>query len=105
MMHTVPVQAGREYARTERLEAQRIARLELQCERARDRRLMVERKRRIAYCLKHYQQSSDFCARYYSDYGGARPSAIPGFVRPQQYNDLPECIAAFRARQNPRLIR
>lgn len=72
--------------------------LEALCEKEREKRLEPERERLIANCIKAGKKQADWCSNYYADWGDA-VRLDPVHVRPALYYDLPECVAAKRARQ------
>jgi len=79
----------------ERMDAEE---LEALCEREREKRLRPEREAQIRRCIARGDRDSDWCERYYSDWGDA-VRLDPMTVRPALYYDLPECVAAKKARQ------
>jgi len=71
--------------------------LEALCEREREKRLKPEREAHIKRCIDRGAKDPDWCERYFRDWGEAMRLDIQ-FVRPALYYDLPECIAAKKAR-------
>jgi len=68
------------------------------CEREREKRLKPEREALVKRCIDQEGNEPDWCKRYYSDWGDA-VRLDPRTVRPALYYDLPECVAAKKARQ------
>lgn len=78
---------------------EQVKELEARCEAAREARLKPLRDAEIARC-KAEKRSDDptYCERYYRDLGNV--VRLPnGGVRPRMFDDLSECVAAFKARQ------
>ena len=65
------------------------ARLNAECEAARDQKLAPERARYVDECVAKGDRDRDGCERYYSDYGNRAGGRAP------LYYDLPECVKAF----------
>jgi hypothetical protein len=66
------------------------AKLDADCEAARQRVLAPEREKYVAECVQDGMKDSlEACERFYRDYGERSGS------RPALYYDLPECVAAF----------
>jgi hypothetical protein len=80
------------------MEHMSVAELEALCEREREKRLKPEREALIKQCIGRGDRNPDWCERYYSDWGDAMRLDIHT-VRLALYYDLPECVAADRARQ------
>jgi hypothetical protein len=70
--------------------------LEAECERARERLLKPEREALIKRCITREKKDPVWCKTYYSDYGAARRQG--DFMLPPKYSNIPECLAATRAR-------
>jgi hypothetical protein len=81
-----------------RMERMSVGQLDALCEQAREKRLKPEREKLIRNCIKSGKHEADWCRNYYADYGDAM-RLDRATVRPALYYDLPECIAAKRARQ------
>jgi hypothetical protein len=80
------------------MEDMSVEELEALCERERAKRLKPEREAHIKRCIDHGAKDPDWCERYFRDWGEAmRLNRLT--VRPALYYDLPECIAADKARQ------
>lgn len=75
-----------------------VAALQAQCEVAREAKLKPIRNAEIAKCKASERNDPAWCERFYVDYGNAvrRPN---GTMSPRMFNDLPECIAAEKARK------
>jgi hypothetical protein len=66
------------------------ARLDAECEAARERKLAPERKALVEECIeKGYREDRAACERFYADHGNQAGN------RAALYYDLPECVAAF----------
>ena len=82
-------------SKSEREEAQ--AKLDAECEAARERKLAPERSKYIEECVRDkVRESREACERFYSDYGGRSGNRAP------LYYDLPECVKAFEFRRSYR---
>jgi len=68
-----------------------VTQLEALCEAARQKRLVPEREKLVANCVRG-GKSRDYCERYFADWGDAQ-RVSPTMVRPALYYDLPECLA------------
>lgn len=78
-----------------------VEQLEALCERERQNRLAPERKKLIERCIEGGIKSPDQCERFYADWGDAmRLDRLT--MRKSLYYDLPECIAAQKAREGDR---
>lgn len=75
-----------------------VEQLERLCEEAREKILKPEREKLIEQCIKAGRKQPEYCRNYYADWGDAM-RLDPGTVRPALYYDIPECIAAKKARQ------
>lgn len=72
--------------------------LELKCEQAREAQLKPIRDAEIAKCKAQKRNDPEYCERYWRDLGDAM--RLPnGTMKPRMFDDLPECVAAFKARQ------
>ncbi len=70
------------------------ARLDAECEAAREARLAPERERHIEECVETGQRPDRAsCERFYADYGNQSGNRAP------LYMDLPECVKAFEHRR------
>lgn len=82
-------------------ELARLAELDRQCEAARALRLAPIRAELIDKCIKIDKRPREVCEREFARYGDtkgtARGKAVAGL-----FYDLPECVAAFEARQKYR---
>lgn len=75
-----------------------IKALDIKCEQAREARLKPLRDAEIAKCKASKRNDPEYCERYWHDLGDAM--RLPnGTMKPRMFDDLPECIAASRARQ------
>jgi len=94
--------AGNSYAcpsaHQARMQKMTVEQLEALCESEREKRLKPERDRLIGRCIEAGKKQEEWCRNYYADYGDA-VRLDPVHVRPALYYDLPECIAAKKARQ------
>ena len=73
--------------------------LDVLCEEEREKRLAPEREQLIKICVGDTGGSQEHCENYYSDYGNAVRNDGTGLIQRALYIDLPECIAAWEARQ------
>ena len=74
-----------------------VRELEAKCQSARQQKLAVVRAERIAECQASRRNDPAFCERHFRDYGEGGPGPNGTWVTPM-FNDLPECVAAFAAR-------
>ena len=76
---------------------EQVTALEAQCEAAREAKLKPLREAEIERCKAQKRTDPGYCERFYSDLGNAsrRPN---GTMTPRMFEDLPECIAAAKAR-------
>ena len=81
----------------EKMSRMSIEQLETLCEQEREKRLKPERERLIKNCVEKMDKSEEYCANFYADHGDA-VRVDRAHVRPALYYDLPECIAARKAR-------
>ena len=72
--------------------------LEELCEQAREKRLKPERERLVRQCIERGDKSQRWCRDFYEDWGSAMRTG-PNTLRPALYYDLPECVAARKARE------
>jgi hypothetical protein len=75
-----------------------VAALEARCEAEREAKIKPLREMEIAKCKADPHNDAAYCERYWKDYGSAR-SGINGTMIPRMFWDLPECVAAFKARK------
>jgi len=75
-----------------------VEELDALCEREREKHLKPEREAQVRRCIDRDGKDPDWCERYYSDWGDA-VRVNPRTVRPALYYDLPECVAAKKARE------
>lgn len=75
--------------------------LEALCEQEREKRLAPEREQLIERCVSNQDKSREYCENYYTDHGDA-VRINPGQMRPARYMDLPECVAARKAKEESR---
>ena len=87
---TAPASAG------DRARALTLKILDNACAEAREARLAPLRQQYIQECVQKYEKDSDYCRRFYRDYGAALGDRAPLFY------DLPECIEAFEYRKHHR---
>ena len=74
-----------------------LAKLDGQCEAAREAKIKPLRDAEIAKCKADARNDPDYCERYWRDYGNASRRAN-GTMTPRMFDDLPECVAAAKAR-------
>ncbi len=75
-----------------------VAALETQCEAEREARIKPLRDMEIAKCKADPNNDAAYCERYWKDYGNA-VRGIRGGMVPRMFDDLPICVAAFKARK------
>ena len=83
------------------MEDMTVEQLDALCEREREKHLKKERTKLVETCKKRGNKQPEWCENYYADWGDARRLDINTLV-PALYYDLPECIAAKRARDKER---
>lgn len=75
-----------------------VATLQARCEEAREARLKPMRDAEIAKCKAERGRDPQFCERFWKDLGDA--TRLPnGNVKARLFDDLPECVAAHKAKQ------
>jgi hypothetical protein len=75
-----------------------VVALEAKCEAEREERIKPLRDMEIAKCNATPQNEPGYCERYWKDYGN--PVRISnGGMTPRMFDDLPVCVAAFKARK------
>jgi hypothetical protein len=79
----------------------RMAELDRVCEAAREQRLAPMRAERIERCVSVENRSREQCSSEYANWGNTQATAR-GTARTGLFYDLPECVAAFEARQRYR---
>ena len=78
-----------------------VKQLESLCEREREKRLKPERESLIENCIKTEKKQAAWCENYFADWGDAE--RLDRYtMRPALYYNLPECIAAKKAREQAR---
>lgn len=82
-------------------ELKRLDDLDRRCEQARESKLAPMRAERIERCVREEKRPRDICTVEYSTWGGSSTTQRGG-TRPGLFYDLPECVAAFEARQHYR---
>ena len=92
--------AGSALAQTDS-EMKRMADLDRVCEAAREQRLAPMRAERIERCVTVEKRAREQCASEYANWGNTQATAR-GAARSGLFYDLPECVAAFEARQRYR---
>ena len=73
-----------------------VKELEALCEQERERRITPLREAEIKKCKAGKKKDPKECERYWSDYGDG--GIYLGYVRPRMFDNLPECVAARKAR-------
>jgi hypothetical protein len=75
-----------------------VAALQLKCEQAREARLKPMRDAEIAKCKADRTRDPEYCDRFWKDLGDA--TRLPnGAMKPRLFDDLPECVAAAKAKR------
>ena len=77
---------------------EQVETMEQKCEAAREAKLKPLRDSEIARCKSERGSDPDYCERYFRNYGDSMRSAN-GTMTPRMFHDLPECLAALKARQ------
>jgi hypothetical protein len=75
-----------------------VVALETQCEAEREERIKPLRAMEIAKCNANPDNEPGYCERYWKDYGNAVRTSN-GTMTPRMFDDLPVCVAAFKARK------
>ena len=75
-----------------------VAQMEQRCEQARQAKLAPIREAEIAKCKSDQRSDPAYCDRFWADYGDAHRAAN-GRWMPRLFDDLPECVAAAKARR------
>ena len=78
----------------------RLDELDRQCEQAREAKLAPMRAERIERCVRDEKRPRDECTAELSTWGNTQ--SVRGGSRTGMFYDLPECVAAFEARQRYR---
>ena len=82
------------------VELKRLDELDRQCEQAREAKLAPMRAERIERCVREDKRPRDECNTELSSWGNTQ--TVRGGSRTGMFYDLPECVAAFEARQRYR---
>jgi hypothetical protein len=72
--------------------------LEAQCEQEREANIKPLRDMEIEKCKADAHNDPAYCERYWKDYGNAMRTPN-GTMTPRMFDDLPDCVAAFKARK------
>jgi len=75
-----------------------IAQMEQQCEQARQVKLAPIREAEVAKCKADQRSDPAYCDRFWADYGDAHRAANGRWMQ-RLFDDLPECVAAEKARR------
>ena len=73
--------------------------LEAQCEQEREANIKPLRDMEIAKCKADTHNDPAYCERYWKDYGNAMRTSN-GTMTPRMFDDLPDCVAAYKARKD-----
>lgn len=77
-----------------------IAALQAQCEADREAKIKPLRDMEITKCKADGQNHEPgYCERFWADWGNA-VRGTRGTTIPRKFDDLPSCVAAFKARQD-----
>jgi hypothetical protein len=76
-----------------------VVALETQCEKEREANIKPMREMEIAKCKADAHNDPAYCDRYWRDYGNA-VRGVNGAMVPRLFDDLPICVAAFKARKD-----
>lgn len=76
-----------------------VAALEARCESEREAKIKPLREKEIAQCKRKEERNDpQYCENFWRDYGNA-VRARNGAMTPRLFDDLPVCVAAFKARK------
>jgi hypothetical protein len=76
-----------------------VAALEARCESEREAKIKPLREMEIAKCKqKEERNDPQYCENFWRDYGNAVRNRN-GAMTPRMFDDLPVCVAAFKARK------
>jgi hypothetical protein len=76
-----------------------VAALEARCESEREAKIKPLRAMEIAKCKQKEQRNDpQYCENFWRDYGNAVRNRS-GAMTPRMFDDLPVCVAAFKARK------
>jgi hypothetical protein len=78
---------------------EQVQALEQKCEAAREAKLKPLREAEIARCKAEKRNDDEYCERFFRDFGDASRNAN-GTTKTRMFQDLPECVTAFKARQS-----
>lgn len=83
--------------------ADSVEALDQRCQKAREAKIAPLREAAIERCVsaRRPARSPAACERFYADYGQSGVT-IHGVFRAPMFNDLPECVAYFEARDRQR---
>lgn len=79
-------------------QASDVAALEAKCEAERQAKIKPLRDAAIAQCKADQNNDPAYCERFWKDYGNSMRGANGGTI-PRMFDDLPICVAAFKARK------
>lgn len=79
-------------------QASDVTALEAKCEAEREAKIKPLRDAGIAQCKADQNNDPGYCERFWKDYGNAKRGANGGTI-PRMFDDLPICVAAFKARK------
>lgn len=79
-------------------QASDVAALETRCETEREAKIKPLREAETAKCKADQNNDPGYCERFWKGYGSARRGATGGTI-PRMFDDLPICLAAFKARK------
>lgn len=82
-------------------EMKRLDQLDRVCEAAREKKLAPLRAEKIEHCVNIERRSREQCTLEFANWGNTQATGS-GRARSGQFYDLPECTAAFEARQRYR---
>jgi hypothetical protein len=82
-------------------ELKRLDELDRKCVQAREAKLAPMRAELVERCVREEKRPRDLCTVEYSTWG-ENSTTHNGGTRPGLFYDLPECVAAFEARQHYR---
>ena len=86
-------------------EMRRLKELDQRCHKAREAKLKVLRGEKVEECIRVDRKSREECERWIDPaYGWGGPTGMGG-TTPRFFHDIPECLEAQRAWQDPEIYR
>ena len=86
-------------------EKQRLQALDERCYKAREAKLKVLRAEKVEECIRVDRKSRADCEKWIDPaYGWGAPTGMGG-TTPRYFHDIPECLEALKAWQDPEIYR